>query len=369
MTSVETVSDWAAFLDLEADWNDAVDRAGIDHPFLRHEWMRTWWECFGTGRHLFIVVVRAGHSVEAIAPFMRQTTSMYGVPARCLALWHNDHTPRADVVVAGRPDESYRAIWRAVAGERARWDVLQLAQLPAESTTRGALAELARADGCTTGVWPSGSSPYLTLTGTWDEYARGLSAKFRQNLRNRLTRLRKIGEPALEVVSGGEAVPAACEDAIRLEGAAWKRTAGTAIASDAAVGGLYRAFAAQASRRGWLRLMFLTVDGRRIATAYSLLYRRRLFLFKTGYDPLYATCSPFKVLTYFALRDAFARGIAEVDFLGDPEPWKLEWTRTTRAHDWLFTFSGSLRARALAAMKLRIVPALKRRRAAASLLG
>jgi CelD/BcsL family acetyltransferase involved in cellulose biosynthesis len=369
MTSVETVSDWSAFLDLEADWNDAVDRAGIPHPFLRHEWLRTWWGCFGAEHPFFIVIVRSGHRIQAIAPFMWEATSMYGVPTRCLRLWHNDHTPRADVIVAERPDESYRAIWNAVMDERARWDVVQLAQLPEESTTRETLAGLARTDGCKSGIWRSGSSPYLTLSGTWDEYAASLSVKFRQNLRNRMTRVRRIGEPALEVVCEGEAVNAACEDAIRLEGAAWKRTEGTAIASDSAVGRLYREFAARASARGWLRLMFLTVNGRRIATSFSVCYQRRLFLFKTGYDPVFAACSPFKLLTYFVLRDAFARGLAEVDFLGDPEPWKLEWTRTRRAHDWMFTFSGSVRGRALAAMKFRIVPALKRYRAAASLLG
>ena len=81
---------------------------------------------------------------------------------------------------------------------------------------------------------------------------------------------------------------------------------------------------------GWLRLMFLTVGGRRIATSYGAVFDHRLFLFKTGYDPEYATCSPFKLLTYFAIQSAYAEGLREVDFLGDAEPWKLEWTSTSR---------------------------------------
>ena len=60
--SVDIVTDEAAFLDLEAEWNETVDRAGLAHPFLRHEWIRTWWECFGSGGRLHIVVVRAGGS-------------------------------------------------------------------------------------------------------------------------------------------------------------------------------------------------------------------------------------------------------------------------------------------------------------------
>jgi CelD/BcsL family acetyltransferase involved in cellulose biosynthesis len=363
VTSVETITEWSAFLDLEPEWNGAVERAGVAHPFLRHEWLRTWWECFGTGRSLHVIVVRRGDFIQAIAPLLWESTSMYGVPIRCLRFWHNDHTPRADLIVADRDEESCRMIWQALWDSRGCWDVLQLAQLPAGSKTGDTLTELAMADGCTSGTWRSGSSPYLRLKGTWDDYCAGLSAKFRQNLRNRLRRARDIGEPAVEVVSDGDAIAEACNEAVRIEGAAWKNEAGTAIASDSAVGRLYHAFAQRACAQGWLRLIFLTINGRRIAASYSLCYRRRLFLFKTGYDPEYHACSPFKLLTYFVLREAFATGVEEVDFLGDPEPWKLDWTSTTRGHDWLFLFARNARARALAAVKFQVVPALKRYRA------
>src|SRR5919204_631606 len=76
--SVEVVTDYADFLDLEAEWNETVDRAGIPHPFLRHEWVRTWWDCFGTGGRLHIVVVRAAGRIVAIAPLMRDTIHKYG---------------------------------------------------------------------------------------------------------------------------------------------------------------------------------------------------------------------------------------------------------------------------------------------------
>ena len=58
-----------------------------------------------------------------------------------------------------------------------------------------------------------------------------------------------------------------------------------------------------------------------------------------------------------------------LDFLGDAEPWKLEWTTTTRPHDWLFIFSGTMRARVLHPLKFGLVPAIKRFRAAAPLRG
>ena len=362
--AVDVVSDYAAFVDLEAEWNETVERAGIAHPFLRHEWVRTWWDAFSTpGARLYIQVVRAHGRITAIAPFMRETTPMYGVPTRRIRFIQNDHTPRTDIIVAAHPDESYRAIWHALRGDCDRWDVLQLSELERESDTPRVFCELAAADRCATGIWRSSDSPYLPLTGTWDEYLNRLPAKFRSNLRNRMSRLTRLGEPVLEVLSERGAIEAACEEAWHLESSGWKRKAGTAITCDPAVHRFYTTLVERGTAAGWLQLLFLTVGGRRIATSYGACFKDRLFLFKTGYDPEFATGAPFKILTYFAIREAYAQGLTEVDFLGDAEPWKLEWTSTSREHDWVFVFADTMRARLLHSIKFQWLPELKRWRA------
>jgi CelD/BcsL family acetyltransferase involved in cellulose biosynthesis len=362
--SIEVVSDYAAFVSLEAEWNETVERAGIAHPFLRHEWVRTWWDAFSTpGARLYILVVRAHGRITAIAPFMRETARMYGMPARTIRFIQNDHTPRTDIIVAAQPDESYRAIWNALRADRDRWDVLQLSQLERESAAGRAFRERAAADRCPIGVWHSSDSPYLSLTGTWDEYLNRLPAKFRSNLRNRMSRLTRLGEPALEVLSGRGAIEAACEEAWRLENSGWKRDAGTAITCDPAVHRFYTTLVERGTAAGWLQLLFLKVGDRRIATSYGACFKDRLFLFKTGYDPEFATGAPFKILTYFAIQEAYAQGLTEVDFLGDAEPWKIEWTSTSRGHDWLFVFADTMRARLLHSIKFQWLPELKRWRA------
>jgi len=355
---VDTVTDSDAFDRLEGEWNDAVERAGVPHPFLRHEWLRTWWDCFGAGRALHIVVVRSNGRIIAIAPLLRERTSMCGVPVRRLRLMHNDHTPRADFIVAEHPARAYRAIWNAIVETNGTWDVLLLGQLRSESKTREVFARLAEADSRAIGVWRSSDSPYLALTGTWEQYFGSLPAKFRSNVRNRISRLNRIGELTLESIGHEGDIEQALSDAVRLEASGWKRRGGTAIASDEAVHRFYTQLAHRAAARGWLRLLFLTVGGRRIATSYSLSYQGRLFLVKTGYDPEFETCSPFKVLTYFAAKRAFEEGLGEVDFLGDTEPWKREWTSSARSHEWLYVYAKNSRARLVHALKLRILPAL-----------
>ena len=358
--SVEIVTDASAFERLEPEWNEAVERAGIAHPFLRHEWLWTWWECFGQGRRLHIVIVRAGARIVAIAPLLSETVSLCGIPVRQLRLMFNDHTPRADVIVAEPGERAYRAIWKALVDTGDRWDVLLLGQISGDSKTREVFTRLASEDGRAIGVWKSSDSPYLELAGTWDSYFGGLPGKFRSNVRNRISRLQRQGQPALETVDSLPDVEEALADAFRLEASGWKLREGTAITSRADVQRFYTVFAHRAAARAWLRLQFLTVGNQRIAASFSLVYGRRLFLCKTGYDPAFETCSPFKVLTSLATEQAYQQGLSEVDFLGDTEPWKLEWTSAVRSHDWLYVFSNSARARLVYPLKFRVIPTLHR---------
>ena len=360
--TTEVVSDYETFARLQPEWNDVARRAQASSPFLLHEWFRTWWDSFGTGHTLQVVIARDRDGIVGIAPLMVEQVHMYGLPIRRLDLLHNDHTPRADWIVDRSAPAAYAALWNALQETRGRWDLLQLSRLPHDSPTLPAIAGLARRTGCLTGTWRGDVSPYLTLSGSCDSYLASLPAKFRSNLRNRLSRLTRIGEPRLEIVDR-DGDGQACEDAMRLEASGWKAHAHTSIASSAPVQRFYRLLAERAAARGWLRLMFLTVGGRRIATSYAACFDGTLFLVKTGYDPEFSACAPFKVLTYLAIQHAYAEGLREIDFLGDTEAWKLEWTDTSRPHDWLFVFADTIRARLLHSLKFQVAPELKRWRA------
>lgn len=359
--TTEVVTDYETFVGLEHEWNRAVSRAHVTHPFLLHEWCRSWWNCFGTGRRLHIVIARDGCDIVGIAPLMVEHAHMYGLPVRKLDLLHNDHTPRADWIVVRSAPHALEALWRAVLETRDEWDVLQLSRLPSESPTLAAVTTLATKEGCQTGTWRGDVSPYLTLSGTWEGYFASRPAKFRSNLRNRLSRLARVGEPHLEVVERED--KNACEDAMRLEASGWKVDTHTSISSSASVQQFYQLLAERAAAGGWLRLMFLVAGGRRIAASYGARLGDTLFFVKTGYDPEFAPCAPFKLLTYLAIQRAYAEGLREVDFLGDDEPWKLEWTNTSRPHDWLFVFADTMRARLLHSLKFQVAAELKRWRA------
>jgi len=90
------------------EWNDLVDRTpDSDNVFLRHEWFRAWWEGFGRGKELLVLLIRSGGRLIAIAPLMRCWASYHGAPMRLVSLITNDHTNRSDLIVT-EPGVGYR---------------------------------------------------------------------------------------------------------------------------------------------------------------------------------------------------------------------------------------------------------------------
>jgi CelD/BcsL family acetyltransferase involved in cellulose biosynthesis len=356
---IEAITGPQSFLDLEPVSNEVAEAAGLDHPFLEYAWVRTWWEAFGAGSTLHVLVLWAGDRPIAIAPLILTPVRMWGIKVRRLGFFYNAHVPRADFLIAERPEEVYRAIWAYLSRNRF-WDLLQLCQLPEGCQTLEEIPKLAAAALCRTGVWEPEASPYVPLRPSWDEYFDSLAAKHRSNLRNRFKRLKATGPVEMETIASAEGLAEGVEAGLRLEAAAWKGEAQTAISCDGATCRFYSTLAGRAADHGWLGLHFLRAGETRIAFDYSLSYKNRIHLLKLGYDPAYARFSPSNLLLCLVLQNAFEQGIAEYDFLGADAGWKLNWARQVKRHFWLFVFPNTFKGRFLYLIKFQLVPLLKR---------
>ncbi len=349
-----------------ARWNRLCESSETASPFVTHDWVSTWWECFGADQGLEILL--AGESggagsdpqsdLAGAAPMMRDRLRMHGLEVSRVSSAWNEHTPRFDLLLGDDdPEGCCRAFWEHL--EDGDWDVLQLPQLPEDSVASRLLAELAAAQGFLVGKWQGSRAPFLPLTGTFDGFEATLSPKFRWRLRNVLRRAQGLGAVELEIVDGLGGLDEALTEGFALEAAAWKGEAGTAIESDPRVESFYRLLAYRAALQGRLELHFLRIAGRRVAFGYCLRHRGALHCLKGGYDPAFARCSPCNLLIHLAIQSAFARGLREYDFLGDAEPWKREWTAHERSHHWLFAFRPSVRTRVLHLMKFHLAPRLR----------
>lgn len=356
---VELVEEYESFVQMAPVWNELVEEAGIDHPFMRHEWVRTWWDCFEHGGRLHILVVKQGLEPIAIAPLMLDRGRVYGCSVRRLRGIANVYTERFDFILARRPKEACEAIWKYLAATSSKWDMLELRQVPDGARVKEYLPLCAFNDKFLLGQWPSSNGPYIPLNQPWEAYVKSLSKKHVSNLRGRSKGLHRVGDVRHEIVCGGEHLDRTLNEAFLLEAAAWKGQAGTAILNRPDREAFYRQLLTRAAEQGWLHLHFLVLNGKRIAVQLALLVHNRLYILKSGYDPHYAQFAPSLILCDMMLRDAWKRNLAEVDFLGAAERWKLDWAGHARPHCWLFVFPDRRRTRLLHRLKFTVLPRLQ----------
>jgi CelD/BcsL family acetyltransferase involved in cellulose biosynthesis len=299
---------WA---ELASEWDELADRTSAP-PFLRPAWFELFQRAFGDAGTTLLTVRRRGRLV-GVAP-----VAEHGSAVAALA---NDHTPLFELLA--EDDEAAAALADGMLAARpAR---VTVDYVDADGASVRTLVEAARARGYLVAVREWERPPYVDVHGSWESYEQGLDAKLRRDLARRRRRLEEAGVVEIEVSDGTGDLAGLLDEGFALEPSGWKDARGTAIRSHPSTLAFYTGLARWAADRGSLRLSFLRLDGRPLAFQLALEDGGRYYFVKGGYDPDATRFAPAKLLIQAVLARAFATGLQRFEFLGPPEPFKLEW--------------------------------------------
>jgi len=328
------------------EWAALVDRADAS-PCLRPGWFEAWWRAFGAGR-LEILAVRRDGRLVAVLPLTGRGGRRDGP---C-----NNETWMAGLVAEDAA--AAHDLGRALFARGLRRVTLRRLRSAHPGLTE--LTATARDAGYRTLVATNERSPYLDLSGTWEECVRGLSKNVRGDLGRQRRRLAEHGEVTVEVHDGIERLDDLLAEGFRVEASGWKGEQHTAVLSRPQLRHFYTDLARWAAPRDLLRLAFLRVDGRAAAFFLCFETERVFYTAKVAYDAELARFSPGKVLLAAMIERAFTIGLERFDFLGTPDPYKMRWTGTCHEFARLHAFAGSPAGLAEWAAYRYGAPALKR---------
>jgi CelD/BcsL family acetyltransferase involved in cellulose biosynthesis len=342
---------------IAAEWDELADRTRAV-PFVRPGWIAAWWAGFGDG-DLRIVTLRRGGRLAGVLPYYTD-----GGWTRSPT---NDQTPQFGVLAE---DAAATRELAAALVDRAG-DRLMITYLDASSVDASVLRASAEARGYRVIARPTARAPYLELDRDWQTLEARLARPFDHErsgsssaasisaLRRRRRQLEKQGRLTLEVGGGVETLDDLLEEGFRIETSGWKAAQETAIVSDSKTRRFYTDVARWAATRGSLRLAFLRLDGTPLAFQFALELDGVYYMLKSGYEPAWRRYSPGNLLVHEMLRHASSTGVGRYEFLGDAEPWKLEWTRTVHVRVALEAFAPSLPGLAAWAARLGGRPILR----------
>ncbi len=319
---------------LEAEWNELLDESVTHVPFLRHEYLRIWWEKRGGGEwpnaELALVTARRAGRLVGIAPLFKDTNREG--QKRLLLLGSIEISDYLDLIV--RPDD----LKEFLAGllpfladpQLGDWQVLDLYNLIDSSPTMSALGLAADHMGWGCHTEKLQHSPYITLKGDWETYLAGIDKKQRHEIRRKMRRVEESGaDVRWTMTSDPAALDADMQTFIDLmrqdpEKEAFFRRSDSMM--DTMIETTRCAF-----DRGCLLLAFLEINGKKAAGYLCFDYLNRIWVYNSGIDRAYNEYSPGWVLLGYLLKWANEQKRSEFDFMRGDEDYKYRFGAIDRS--------------------------------------
>jgi CelD/BcsL family acetyltransferase involved in cellulose biosynthesis len=310
---------------LEDEWNLLLANSASHVPFLRHEYLSTWWKTLGGGEweqaELFIVTANdeTDGSLVGIAPLFF-TTNKDGEPALML-LGSIEISDYLDVIA--RPEHLAQfldGLLEFLTGPEAPgWRLLDWDNLLESSLTLPVLEEIAKRRGCAFSMEPLQHCPYIPLPGDWETYLAGLDKKQRHEIRRKIRRAEENAKPVRwSIIEHEEDLDAGIEAFLSLMAQdADKNAFLTGVMRTQMKSAIHVAFKA-----GWLQLAFIEVGGEKAAAYLNFDYQNHIWVYNSGLDTRFRELSLGWVLLAYLIQQAIHLGRSAFDFMRGDEDYK-----------------------------------------------
>ena len=297
---------------METAWDELLSATTTGHVFFTPQWQTSWWQAFGSNSSLLLLAVQRDTEVVGIVPLMCNGQRMSFIGS-------SDVCDYMDFVIRSGQEVAVLSKLLDYLGPM-DWKSIDLQSLLPDSIALTHFAPLARQRGYQVEITQEDVSPQLVLPTSWEEYLSLLARKDRHELKRKLRRLSRV-KSRYYVVEDGERLTQDLQDFVRLfeQGKDDKKEFMTAQMS-----GFFKEMANAVEARGYLRLTFLEVEEKRVASTICFDCWDHLHLYNSGYDPGYASLSVGLLCKAFCIRDGILEGKKHFDFLRGAESYKYD---------------------------------------------
>ena len=326
-TEVETSSE--AFSALRDEWRDLLDDSRADTPFLRWEWLYSWWEVFGGGKQLRLVTVRGRPDgrLLALAPMMLGV----GGQSRVLGFIGTGEVAEGDywsiILRAGHEREALTAVWQALSLRQSEHDGVFLRDVWTADPTLLALVACAAESGWDALIETRRQSVLGPLGADFAQFIGSVPDAFRRNqLRATDEYLARHGEGTTYAVAAGESdVERALEAIARFSCTRQATKGGRSAWQDRRFGTFMREACERLRGAGALVVDTLQRGGDVTAGVVGFRQGGRYCCYQIGFDPAAPPPAPLHHLFARRIQACIDGGERVFDFLAGTHEYKTQY--------------------------------------------
>jgi CelD/BcsL family acetyltransferase involved in cellulose biosynthesis len=339
--SIEKIIKEEEFEALAQEWNELLRRSASNTLTLTHEWLSTWWEVFGEGRELYILLVRDGKQLIGIAPMLKRTVQHYGVlPFRRIEFLASGEDEADEIcsdyldfiLLGGRETEALDSILRYIYEKDTDWDEVLLTDMAGDSVNLPFVKAFCEDSGIKMQQVRDEIAVYLPLTKSFEEIVSGVSSNFRRKIRQDIRAFQAYGGE-FRLIDRLDRLEEGFAALVELHQARWLSRGGEGVFSSRKFTRFHRLFAGKAIVNDWLRLYVALKDGKPIAAIYNFVHNNKVHYYQSGFKHEDSGLhSPGVLAQAYAIERAIEAGFTEFDFLkGKQGSYKFRWRPQTRS--------------------------------------
>ena len=312
--------------------------------FLCYGWFEAFWDAFGEGHELFVVVLRSSGTMQAVFPCWRSNSSQEEPVNSTIGSLTNEHSCYYDFIVEPETRSEALSCFTGVLRQIAPDHEVLLEYLSLSENNPEQLIRNLRHIGNPVHAYSQPWAPWIELSGNWETFHRSLSGHMKGNLRRYRSKAEKIDPLHLEIVHDTDKLAPILDRLFEIENRNWKGHDGTAIKSRPDVERFYRHLASWALKDGRLLLFFLKLGEMPIAASFCLHSNGTVFQLKFGYDESFAPLSPGSLLQEDMVKYLFQTPeFQQYNFLGSCDAWKMRWTQSVGSYGFMRIYPRSLK--------------------------
>ena len=359
--SIECVSKFEDFVSLENDWNTLLDHNDFDSVFLSHGWFKCFWDAWGNGKLLKVLVARTGTRLFGVAPLMLYSGQHLRLPAKILSFIENDESPHCGFVVPKNViHQVIPAFFDYIYANQNAWDILMLRKMPVETSQ---IASIKMYCDQNKNRWvdkPSLSSPFLRTDSDWESFYSNKSQRFKKRIRYIRNKISRQGDILISKSDTPAEVKELMGQIYDVDARSWKAKVGKAIGSSEQNRMFFRQLPYALEPEGKVYVWLLRLSNRLIAFEYHVRQNDIVYALRSSFDEAYRAYGPGSVLDLEVVRRLFKSNVNHYDMCGGPYPHKLRWTSEIKFHKEIMVFNRRPYARLLYFLEKDIKPLLKR---------
>jgi CelD/BcsL family acetyltransferase involved in cellulose biosynthesis len=327
------ISDKREFADIRDQWNNLLNKSLSNTIFLTWEWMYTWWECFGEGKTLFVIVAEDNGEIVGIVPLYRTQAKIFGLST----LKHLEFlgttgviTEYTDFIIQnGLEYKLVPAIINIIFQNSSDWDAFNLVSMRKDSINLKLIQKYCEDNAFNLWEYNTHTSPYIELPATIDEYFKTISNNSRWRIRKHRKNLEVDRKVELLETVDKKTVTTDFSTIIELHQKRWEKKGGPGSFSQSRKRFIkfHNTIIHRFFDNGWLYLLQLMVDGISVAGQYNFIYHNTVYYHSAGFNPDWAENNVGNVLQFYAVEDSIRKGVKEFDFLRGNEQYKYTWTK------------------------------------------